>query len=208
MMPYRIKRGVLVALVLCPVFFSLALSAETPKHNAPGQAPSLLEITGDKPPAEENRHAGSEPASPGQTPGAGETGKKRFEFKFNPPVDSEGKGAPAIIAVLIPHIAIVATTLFGIAILWLILKWRELVHRERIAALDKAPGAFPARQLQPFLWSLIWMGIGIGLIAALGANLGWARAVWGTIPLLIGLALLVSAKTGKNATAPSRTVMG
>lgn len=153
----------------------------------------MLEITGDKP--------ATGLSEGGQSPGSAETGKKRFEFKFNPPVDAEG--AEGVIAVLIPHTAIVAATFFGIAFLWLILKWRELVHRERVAALDKAPGCLPVRQPQPLLWGLIWIGIGLGLIAALGANLSWARAIWGTIPLLIGLAIVVSAKTRKSETAPS-----
>jgi hypothetical protein len=44
------------------------------------------------------------------------------------------------------------------------------------------------------------MGVGIGLIAALGTNLGWACAAWGTIPLLIGLAIFLSTKMGTIST--------
>jgi hypothetical protein len=50
---------------------------------------------------------------------------------------------------------------------------------------------FRRRQRDPLLGGLVLTALGISLSISLGAVSGWVQAVWGLIPLLVGVALLV-----------------
>lgn len=49
----------------------------------------------------------------------------------------------------------------------------------------------PPRDRNPLLAGLILTALGIALAIALGAVAGWTQAVWGLIPLFIGIAFLI-----------------
>src|SRR3954447_24588025 len=114
---------------------------------------------------------------------------------------------PAILAVMIPIIAIVMG--IGIAMLTIYLGYRKrkdiftLVHQERMAAMDKGielpdiPEAFflddaaasnPRRDL---LKGLIWLFVGAAGTVAVYANGETRKALFGLIPMAIGLAYLI-----------------
>jgi hypothetical protein len=56
---------------------------------------------------------------------------------------------------------------------------------------DLFRNGFHRRRRDPLLGGLILTGLGVALAIALGAVAGWVQAVWGLIPLFIGIALLI-----------------
>jgi len=47
------------------------------------------------------------------------------------------------------------------------------------------------RRRDPLLGGLVLTAVGVALAVALGVAAGWVQAVWGLIPLLVGVAFLV-----------------
>jgi len=105
---------------------------------------------------------------------------------------SEGTSLEGMMALMIPHVVIAAGLIFGLGLIWLMLKWRELSHKERLAAIERGlPHPDLGSRQQFLLWGMILFALGLATIVALWVNFGWSHALWGLLPLLSGLALFL-----------------
>lgn len=115
------------------------------------------------------------------------------------------ESAPAIIAMLVPILGILAGIVLGVAAMLSEARANRLRHEERMAAIEKGielpPYEEPRKRRPEELRKkgLIMTGIGAALVLSLWVVVGWNGGVWGTIPLFIGIALLVSAKFAQKA---------
>ncbi len=108
-----------------------------------------------------------------------------------PKMQAEGASLEGMTALMIPYVVIVAGLIFGLALIWLMLKWRELSHKERLAAIERGVFHSDVSQQRLLLWGMILSALGLAAIAALWVNLGWSHALWGLFPLVSGLALFL-----------------
>src|SRR6266478_44687 len=110
------------------------------------------------------------------------------------------------LAVMIPIIAIVMG--MGTAIVAIYFGYRKrtemfkLYHQERMAAIDKGvelppipdsffASAYTSSPRRDLLKGLIWLFLGVGITVTLYANLHSKKALYGLLPLGIGLAYLI-----------------
>jgi hypothetical protein len=126
---------------------------------------------------------------PGQTARTNNTIKKEHDMT-------------EVLAVMIPIIAIVMGIGLGMLALYFKHRQRDMIHRERLAALEKGieppplPEAFleEKRLVTPgtyLLKGLVWLFIGLGLVLALARTDHGPDKTWGLLPAGIGLAYLV-----------------
>lgn len=89
-----------------------------------------------------------------------------------------------------------------IAILYTSFRKRKLRSEEIIAAIEKGVDVpFPPPQQRNYRsLGLIWTGLGIALVIALWVSGGTTAAVWGLLPVGLGVAFLLIAK-GQKAPA-------
>ena len=112
-----------------------------------------------------------------------------------------GSISPPMVAIFIPVIAIAGG--IGIAIVAVIMDGRqkELVHKERLLAMEKGIELLPEPLAKPQRPSyignrnagLVVLFLGIALTIALSVVEGWNGGVWGLLPVAIGAGLLVAA---------------
>jgi len=110
------------------------------------------------------------------------------------------------LALMIPIIAVVMG--LGTAMLAIYLGYRKrrdmfaLYHQERMAAIDKGvevppipdsffASAYTSSPRRDLLKGLVWLFLGIGITVALYNNLHSKKALYGLLPLGIGLAYLI-----------------
>lgn len=120
------------------------------------------------------------------------------------------------LAVLIPIVAIAMG--IGLAMLSVWTDYRrkrelfELHHKERMLAIERGmevpplpPDFFRSEDddgtpANPFRRGLTWLLVGIALTVALGVSVSLKTAVWGLVPVAVGLAGLIShAASSRNA---------
>ncbi len=118
--------------------------------------------------------------------------------------------AESLIALSIPIIAIIMGIGLAIAVIYLNYRKRKeifaLYHQERMAALDKGVDlpplpdalltdeAWAAKTYHPrrhLLKGLVWLFMGLGLLAGLYAVVDWKTSLFALIPAGIGLAHLI-----------------
>lgn len=114
------------------------------------------------------------------------------------------ESAVGIMAMLIPILGIVAGIVLGVVAIMREARANRLRHEERMAAIEKGVELppFEERTKRPEAVrksGLIMTAIGAALVLSLRVVGGWDAGVWGTIPLFIGIALLVSAKFAQKA---------
>lgn len=111
---------------------------------------------------------------------------------------------PEVLALLIPIVAIVGA--FAVAIVGIVVggKKKEHEHKERMLALEKGlPLPEPPEETGlPYTGrraaGFVFLGLGIALVVALWVVAGAVGGVWGLVPALIGIALLVAASVDKR----------
>lgn len=110
----------------------------------------------------------------------------------------------AVLAMLIPILGIVGGLALGALSILKAARVRRLQHEERMAAIEKGIELpvfeEPAKKKREDLrkTGLIMTGIGSAITLSLWVVGGWNAGVWGSIPLFIGIALLISAKFARN----------
>ena len=117
---------------------------------------------------------------------------------------------PSHMAVLIPILFICGAIVVAIVAVIINGRNKDLDHRERLLAMEKGiPLPEPKIETKPRkppkpihslrrAWGLIFVGIGLGLIIAIGANAGFAHGLWGLLALFIGLGLIIGAMLDKK----------
>ena len=106
-----------------------------------------------------------------------------------------------VVALLIPIFAILGSFALVILIVLIISKSevrkREMLHKERLALIEKGVTEFPEEltkgiRLHLYMaWGFILSGFGLALIIGLAISGEWDGIVGGLIFLLVGLALLL-----------------
>ncbi len=114
------------------------------------------------------------------------------------------ESAAAIMAMMIPILGIVAGIVLGVVAIVREGKANKLRHEERMAAIEKGIELPPSedkpnRPESVRKSGLIMTAIGAAVVLSLRVVGGWEAGVWGTIPLFIGIALLVAAKFARKA---------
>lgn len=112
---------------------------------------------------------------------------------------------PEVFAITIPLLSIFGGVAIAIAAIVMGGRKKELVHKERVLAMEKGidiPIA-PSREKRPAHLhnrsaGLVMTLLGLALTIALWAVAGKNGGVWGLIPLAIGIGLLVSAALEKR----------
>ncbi len=112
---------------------------------------------------------------------------------------------PSLIAMLIPIIVVIGV--FAVVVTAIVIggKNKELEHKERLIAMEKGitiPQK-PTKEKRPLYlslraWGFVFVALGIALVFAIGAEAGFKHGLWGLIPLLVGLGLMVSANMEKK----------
>lgn len=117
---------------------------------------------------------------------------------------------PTVVAIFIPILAVVG--IFAAIIVAIISKGKqkELMHRERLVAMEKGMPIpeEPLKQKRPVFftlraWGIVLILLGMLLFFAIGAETkgagyGFFHGLWGLAPLTIGAGLLVSANLEKR----------
>ena len=115
---------------------------------------------------------------------------------------------PGTIGVMIPIVAILGALAIGIVAIIVEGRKKELVHKERLFALERGiplPEE-PQKKEKPVysgrrVWGLVWLGLGLAVTIGLAFNPessevnAWA---WGLIPTFIGAGLLIAAFLDKK----------
>lgn len=118
-----------------------------------------------------------------------------MKSKIKPAKSSQVKNSEdtllGMAVLLVPHVAIVSSLIAGLGLIWLMLRWRELVHREHLAAIEKGIRWSQMSRQRLMLWGMVWVALGLAASAALWVNFNWSNAMWGLMPLLFGFALLL-----------------
>ncbi|GEM_PF-6387133 len=134
-------------------------------------------------------------------------------FEATPPENTdardrmEGNDLEGLAALFIPHAGIAAGLIVVLALIWLILKFRELSHKERLAAIERGlPVTEALDRKRLLLGGMILFVLGGAIVAALWGNFGWPSALWGLLPLLSGLALFLYAAFGGEDRGEEKTV--
>ncbi len=112
---------------------------------------------------------------------------------------------PEIVAISIPIIGIMGGVFIAVTAVVMNGRRKELEHRERIIAMEKGV-ALPTQVVETErpkysgrrTNGLVMTGIGLALTIALGIEDGSDGAVWGLIPLFIGLGLLIAGLLDKR----------
>lgn len=109
--------------------------------------------------------------------------------------------APAIVAVFIPIVAVIAV--FAVIIVKVIYdgKRKELEHRERLLAMEKGielpQPPPPAEKRLTYMnlrnWGIVLTALGLILFLGISLEGGVRHGPWGLIPFAIGVGLLISA---------------
>ena len=111
---------------------------------------------------------------------------------------------PAVLAVLIPIVAVIGTFAMIIAVVVVEGKQKELRHRERVLAMEKGIElpTEPVKSKRPAYkslraWGLVLLFLGIVLFLALWVQVEFKYSLWGLLPASIGAALLLAASKEK-----------
>ena len=111
----------------------------------------------------------------------------------------------ATVAIFIPIISVVGGVAIAIVAIIVAGKKKDLEHRERLVAMEKgiALPEPPEEVRKPShqgrrAAGLVIAGIGIALTLGLYAEDGFRTGVWGLIPLLIGVGLLIASVLDKR----------
>jgi hypothetical protein len=112
---------------------------------------------------------------------------------------------PAIVAILIPILAVIGTFAMVITVIIVSGREKELKHKERLLAMEKGieVPVEPAQPKRPAFktlraWGLVLLFSGIVLFFALWAQVEFKYSLWGLLPAAIGAALLLSAAKEKG----------
>lgn len=98
---------------------------------------------------------------------------------------------------LIPIIAIITVFGVGLGIVYILASFarhrRELQNKEILAAIEKGIDVpLPKPRERDYRKSgYIWTSVGVALVIALGVAVKWTVAVWGLLPLAVGVAYLL-----------------
>jgi len=102
------------------------------------------------------------------------------------------------LGVLIPIVAIIGGVAVAIVAIWTDFKNKQLEHNLKLKALEKGmelPAEPPKSHPYPYRSGLMWVVIGVGTFVGTWVSTGGLEgAIWGIVPFLIGLALIVSVK--------------
>ena len=106
---------------------------------------------------------------------------------------------PETVAIMIPIITVMGGVLIAIVAIIVEAKKKELVHKERLVAMEKGieipqPPKEPERPayLKNRSAGLVITLLGIALVIAIWVPAGAVGGVWGFVPLAIGIGLLIS----------------
>jgi hypothetical protein len=107
---------------------------------------------------------------------------------------------PAIVAILIPILAVIGTFAMIITVIVVSGREKELKHKERLVAMEKGM-EIPVEPLEvkrPAFkslraWGLVLLFLGIVVFFALWAQVEFKVSIWGLGPAAIGAALLLAA---------------
>lgn len=109
------------------------------------------------------------------------------------------------LAVLIPIIFVCGAIVVAVVAVIIHGRNKDLEHRERLVAMEKGIPLPEPKQIvkKPVhsarrAWALIFIGIGLALVPAIGAIHGISGGAWGLLPLFIGLGLLIAAILDKR----------
>ncbi len=109
---------------------------------------------------------------------------------------------PETLAILVPIVAIIAGIAVAIVAIWTDFKNKQLEHNLKLKALEKGielPAEPPKPRPYPYRSGLIWVVIGVGMFVSIWVSSGSLEgAIWGIVPFLIGLALIISVKLRKE----------
>ncbi|MFQ5949666.1 MAG: hypothetical protein ACE5J1_03145, partial [Nitrospiria bacterium] len=86
------------------------------------------------------------------------SGQPESETSETGQLGADPKGDGTAIALLIPHAAIAGGVIIGLGVLWLIFRWRELLHKERLAAIEKSLPWLQSSRQRLIFWGFIWGG--------------------------------------------------
>ena len=107
---------------------------------------------------------------------------------------------PAIVAILIPILAVIGTFAMIITVILVSGREKEQKHKERLLAMEKGieiPLDQPKVKRPVFkslrAWGLVLLFLGIVLFFALWAQVEFKVSVWGLGPAAVGAALLIAA---------------
>jgi hypothetical protein len=117
---------------------------------------------------------------------------------------------PDVVAIFIPILVVIGFFAAVIVAIFTRGKRKELMHRERLAAMEKGipiPEE-PVKQKRPVYlklrtWGIVLILLGVVLFFAIGfetkgAGYGFYHGLWGLIPFMIGAGLLISANLEKR----------
>lgn len=106
---------------------------------------------------------------------------------------------PETIAILIPIVMIIGGVLIALVAILMDSKKKELVHKERLVAMEKGmeipqPPKEPERPayLKNRSSGLVMTMLGLALTIAIWVPAGPVGGIWGLVPLAIGIGLLIS----------------
>lgn len=106
------------------------------------------------------------------------------------------------LGMLVPIVAIIGGIAVAIVAIWVSLKKGQLAHNLKLTALEKGgelPAEPPKPRPYPYRSGLIWVVIGVGTFVSIWVSSGSLEgAIWGIVPFLIGLALIISVKLRKE----------
>jgi len=109
---------------------------------------------------------------------------------------------PATLGVLVPIVAIIGGIAVAIVAIWVDLKKGQLAHNLKLTALEKGvelPAEPSKPRPYPYRSGLIWVVLGVGTFVSIWVSSGSLEgAIWGIVPFLIGLALIISVKLRKE----------
>ncbi|HEX6791125.1 MAG TPA: DUF6249 domain-containing protein [Candidatus Krumholzibacteria bacterium] len=123
---------------------------------------------------------------------------------------------PEVIAVFIPILGVCGGVLIAITAVIVNGRKKEQEHRERVLALEKGIALPPAAQEaveRPKFSNrrangMVMTGIGLALTIAMWVNEGSEAGVWGLIPLLIGIGLLIAGAIDKREYEEKQRLQG
>ncbi len=109
--------------------------------------------------------------------------------------------SPEVVAVLIPIVFLLGGFAVVIIIAMINGKHKELVHKERMLALEKGIDIVeekPVKVKKPRYmalraWGLVFLLLGISFGVAMWVTIGFHGGIWGLLPASVGAALVVSA---------------
>ncbi len=105
---------------------------------------------------------------------------------------------PNTLGVLIPIVAIIGGITVAIVAIFVDLKKAQLAQKLKLTALEKGvelPPEPPQPRPYPYRSGLVWIMVGVGVFVGIWVSTGSVEgAIWGIIPFLIGLALIISVR--------------